>query len=74
MRPTEATRRQARLAAALKMAGMTQTALAAKLGVSREHLRLVVKGERQSQRLLEAVEQFVAKHTPPPEKMSDRDA
>lgn len=56
--PELETRRRA-FRAALALAGTTATAFAAKLGVSTNHLGCVLRGDRPSKRILDAVDAFV---------------
>ena len=60
--------RKARFEAALKLAGMTAEQWAAAPeyggGVTRQHLYLVLKGDRVSPRLDEAMDAFIAEQAP----------
>lgn len=56
--------RRKQFRAALALAGKTQSDFAATLGITPAHLSLVVRGERESQRVATAVDGFIAKHLP----------
>lgn len=56
--------RKQRFTAALALAGMTQAAFAKDTGVNPGHLSKVLNGERDSDRLTEKVELFIAKYLP----------
>lgn len=56
--------RKARFRAALALARMTETSWADANDISRQHLYLVLKGERPSVKLVEKIEAFIAKYLP----------
>jgi transcriptional regulator with XRE-family HTH domain len=56
--------RQRRFRAALHLAGMTQREWAKAQGVSAPHVTYVLRGERVSPRLEDAITAFIAEHLP----------
>jgi predicted transcriptional regulator len=48
--------------AALALAGLTQTKWAELEGITQEHVSLVLSGKRDSARLIEKIDAFIAKH------------
>lgn len=67
----ETTERRARFVAALEMTGTTQQRFAERLDVTREHLRLVLDGRRRSPRVIQAVDEYIRKHAPKGEGISE---
>ena len=65
--PARRPSRKDQLRTALKEAELSHEEFAEQLGVSYQHLYLVVRGKRQSPRVLEAVELLIAKHLPVPQ-------
>lgn len=61
VRPTDASRK-ARFRAALALAHMTETSWALERKCSRQHLYLVLKGERESAKLVAEIDAFIAKY------------
>lgn len=59
---TEHLRRKARLKAALTLAGETMRGFAAHNDVTPQHLAAVLRGERESERLVTAIDRFIAEH------------
>lgn len=59
---SELARKRKELRAALALAGITQGTWAERLGVTPEHLSMVLNGHRESGRLLQEVDAFTAKH------------
>lgn len=57
------TGRRREFRAALALAGSTVAAFARELGVSHNHINSVLRGERTSKRITDAVELFVRRHT-----------
>jgi transcriptional regulator with XRE-family HTH domain len=56
--------RRKRFRAALALAGMTQQSFAEQAGITPDHLSLVLAGKRASVRLMERVDEFIARHLP----------
>jgi hypothetical protein len=61
--PRTVARRKA-FRAALALAGTTARAFADQQGVTPEHLSYVLNGQRESRRLMDEVDAFIAKHLP----------
>lgn len=61
-KPTSLARKRKELRAALSLAGLTQKEWARKQGITPEHLSYVMNGHRESERLLQEVDAFIAKH------------
>jgi predicted transcriptional regulator len=51
--------RKQRFLAALDIAGLTQESWAAREGITYQHLYMVLKGERESQSLMDRIDAFV---------------
>lgn len=62
--PRRSPRKARDLKAAIYRSGGTVEKFAADLGVTSQHLRLVLSGQRASPRIETAVEAFIAKHLP----------
>ena len=64
------TSRKSAFRAALALAGLNQREWAEQEGVTAGHLSLVLKGERESQRLTDRIDLFIAKHLPQSAKIA----
>ena len=56
--------RQRKFRAACFLAGKTVKSVAREMGVNDNHLYLVMRGTRESRRLIQKVEAFIAQHLP----------
>lgn len=63
-KPTALAKKRKQLRAALALAGLTQEQFARKQDVTPEHLSYVMNGHRESERLMQEVDAFVAKYLP----------
>ena len=54
----------------MALAGMNQGEWAEDEGITAGHLSLVLKGERESQRLTDKIDAFIAKHLPQSAKIA----
>lgn len=62
--PKKRSRKSRLLKAAVSYAGQTMASFAASLDVTEQHLRLVLSGERESPRVLKAVDEYIRRQLP----------